>query len=129
MHVPVLQRLLVPYAQRLPIVLSTSWVVYLGYEQTLAYLPESLRRLVIGATLQPEQEEFDALTWRRLSRYQQIVQHAERNGIKRWLALDDNHDCWPEEQYGHLVLCNNMRGLGARSTQLQLVNRLRELLS
>lgn len=129
MHAPTLLSLLAPYRHRVQIVLSTSWVPNQGIHQAKSYLPASLQKLVVGATWEPELEELDEMDWRRLSRYQQIIRHVYRYGIKHWLAIDDDNNCWPIPEYERLVLCHNMRGLGGLMTKEELTERLKILIS
>lgn len=98
-HAPLLERLLEPHPQ-LRIILSTSWVREFGYEFALEQLTPSLRERVLGATLYPAP-----------ARYYCIQIDAEERGIERWLALDDDLNCWPEAEM-HKVVAPTDRLLG-----------------
>lgn len=123
MHASVLTAVLTPYPD-VRIVLSTSWVVTQGLEAACAYLPPALKERVIGGTWEPELDEFDPMSWRRLTRYEQIHRHALRHQQTHWLALDDDNGGWPDSELVKLVHCHNMRGLGDLTTREQLVHGL-----
>jgi HAD domain in Swiss Army Knife RNA repair proteins len=117
----VLENLLVPYPA-LRIVLSTSWVQALGFEPARDSLPlASLRARVVGATFNPEENLERA--WRETPRGQQVRRHAERYGIKRWLAIDDMRAGFDGYET-HLVHCQQGVGLGDKDVQRVLAERL-----
>lgn len=106
-HAPVLERLLEPYPE-LRIVLSTSWVPALGYDEAKKYLPPALSARVVGATTH---------TKMRLSEFS--VRGAElwtdvcrRRAHPRWVAIDDTDEGWNEIARPHFVLSHPERGLG-----------------
>lgn len=108
-HLPLLEQLLKPYPQ-LRIILATSWVREFGYEYALEQLTSSLRERVIGATLYPA-----------LARYYCIQIDAEERGIDRWLALDDDLNCWPEAEIHRVVApTDRMLGLAQRGVAEKL---------
>lgn len=80
-----------PYPE-LKIVLSTSWVRVLSFNEARGWLSEARQRRVIGATWH---REMDQNRWQSLSRYQQISLHARRHKIARCLAIDDDVGDWP----------------------------------
>jgi hypothetical protein len=117
----VLETTLAPYRD-VVIVLSTSWVEVLGFKETRARLPiASLRERVIDATYQPDSEL--AMRWSAMSRRQQILEHVRRNGIKRWLAVDDMRAGFDGYET-HLVHCQQGVGLGDKDVQRVLAERL-----
>lgn len=117
----VLEDLLAPYPA-LQIVLSTSWVEVLGFEEARDSLPlASLRARVVGATFNPEEHLMRA--WREIPRGQQVRRHAERYGIKRWLAIDDMRAGFDGYET-HLVHCQQGVALGDKDVQRVLAERL-----
>ncbi|MDR3426110.1 HAD domain-containing protein [Silvimonas sp.] len=127
MHAHVLEQTLNAFQQSVHIILATNWVVLLGFDEARARLPTSLQQRVAGATWEPGLEEYDAITWRRLPRYEQIARHTQRHGICHWLAIDDDNDCWPDDQMKHLVLCDRMKGLGLPDAVADLKQKLHQL--
>jgi hypothetical protein len=116
-----LETALAPYRD-VVIVLSTSWVEVLGFKETRARLPiASLRERVIDATYQPDSEL--AMRWSAMSRGQQVLEHVRRNGIKRWLAVDDMRAGFDGYET-HLVHCQQGVGLGDKDVQRVLAERL-----
>jgi len=117
----VLENLLAPYPA-LRIVLSTSWVQALGFEPARDSLPlASLRARVVGATFNPE-ENLERAS-RETPRGQQVRRHAERYGIKWWLAVDDMRAGFDGYET-HLVHCQQGVGLGDKDVQRVLAERL-----
>lgn len=128
MHQQMLATILQPYITSTRIFLSTSWVPHLGLERAKSFLDPTLVLLVEGATWEPESDEFDLMTWCRLSRYEQIARHALRHGIESWLAIDDDNNCWPGSAASSLVLCADRRaGLGVPRVQKKLQLQLKRL--
>jgi hypothetical protein len=137
---PVLEDAIAGYPT-LRIVLSTSWLMIFGFEKTRDFLPEGLRRRVIGATYDPQSPE--AWRWARLTRYDQIALDVQRrkpripsvervnraskafNSSHRWLAVDDDALGWPESEYGALVLVPTELGLSCPRAQALLHARLK----
>ncbi len=117
----ILQDALAPYPQ-LAIVLSTSWVRVLGYSRAKDYLPEQLRRRVIGATFHSRmnKHEFDAMP-----RGAQVLADATRRGANRWLALDDDDEGWLSAARAHLVLTDGDAGLAAPGAKEACIQKLR----
>ena len=121
-NAPILQDALAPY-QQLAIVLSTSWVSALGYSRAKAYLPEQLRRRVIGATFHSRMNkaEFDAMT-----RGAQVLADARRRGVAQWLAIDDDSEGWLSAAESHLVLTDEKLGLAKPESLEELVAKLQQ---
>lgn len=115
----ILEELLAPYP-KLQIVLATSWVRVVGFEEALARLPDSLQRRVVGATWHAHVPR----GWERYSRFEQILGCVERHRHSRWLALDDDGVGWPEECRDNLVLTDSQLGLGVVSAQADLQAKL-----
>ena len=109
-----------PYPQ-VAIVLSTSWVRVLGYSRAKAYLPERLRRRVIGATFHScmNKAEFDAMT-----RGAQVLADARRRGVAQWLAIDDDSEGWLSAAESHLVLTDEKQGLAKPESFAELAAKL-----
>ncbi len=129
-HAHILEEALA-YHGEVRIILSTSWVGAFGFEATLAYLPPKIRERVIGSTwFEPAAVGmYSMLRFGDLTRFQQILAHAENNRITNWLALDDLHSNsqdWPEKYSKHLVLCHPDKGLGDPEAQASLNTALLE---
>lgn len=129
MHAQVLIDALAYYPEA-RIILSTSWVRILGYERTVKKMPERLAERVTGATWHKHmvQGGQDPFSW--MNRFQQIESHVKRNGIKKWLAIDDLHsgsEGWPEELAHRLVLTEQSVGLGCVNALADLNTKLMEL--
>jgi hypothetical protein len=105
------------------LVLSTSWVQVLGFEQAREFLSEALRSRVIGATYDPDSP--DAWRFNRLRRYDAIaLDVARRKPGLRWLAVDDDALGWPESEYEALALVPTSLGLQCPDAQRLLRARL-----
>lgn len=115
-HLQLLERLLEPYPQ-LRIILSTSWVREFGYEVALGQLTLSIQARVIGATLFPAP-----------ARYFCIQIDAEERGLTRWLALDDDLNCWPESDMARVVApTDRLLGMAQPGVADELEAKLRKL--
>jgi hypothetical protein len=119
----VFEAAIAPYPQ-IKVVLSTSWVPALGFEQACGFLNESLRSRVIGATYDPESP--DAWRFNRLRRYDAIEQDVRRRKPQRWLAVDDDAIGWPVGELAALALTPTNLGLACPAAQAQLHSRLAE---
>lgn len=118
----ILEMLLAPYPE-LQIVLSSSWVRVLGFDDALARLPEGIQRRVVGATWRLHGPR----RWEYLTRFEQIHRNVEQHRHQRWLAIDDDGAGWPDEYRGNLVLTDSLLGLGTISAQQELSDKLRML--
>lgn len=116
---PILVVLLDPFPT-MQIVLSTSWVSVVGFDEARARLPESLQRRVIGSTW----HEHAPRAWDRRTRYDQVAHSVERHRHTRWLAVDDDGVGWPEEHLPNLVLTDSLLGLGDTVAQEELREKL-----
>jgi len=120
-HVELLESLLEPYPA-LRIILSTSWVRELGYDFALQQLTPSLQSRVIGATWRT------GMRFQPPARYYCIQIDAEERGLKRWLAVDDDMYCWPEnELYRVVAPTDRLLGLAEPGITDELEQKLRWL--
>ncbi len=114
-HAELLVQLLEPHPE-IKIVLSTSWVRVLGFDQAKNRLPAELQERVVGTTYNESMSEYFA----GLSRYEQIIDHVTENEIEDWIALDDDGADWPEDQSHLLVKTDEWSGLGDAASQEKL---------
>ncbi len=121
-HASVLIDILAPYPSA-RIVLSTSWVSVLGFNRTRAYLPEPLRRRVIGATTHSHMR-----LRAPLSRGFEVWEDVVRRGVHpNWVAIDDTDEGWTALSRPHLVLSDPERGLGSPAVAAALTDALARL--
>jgi hypothetical protein len=121
---PILEDLLTPYPD-LNIVLSTTWVRELGFNEAKFELSTSLRDRVIGSTfLHPKivKTEFDTM-----SRGMQIWGDVERRKPTHWFALDDDAFGWPTWCKEHLIQTTDQLGLSDPAVQERVRQRLAEI--
>lgn len=118
---PLLAQHLEPYPDT-RIILSTSGVRVLSFNEARAWLPDALGSRVIGATWHSAMDQF---WWHNLSRYQQISLHAKRH--RRWLAIDDDTEGWPDGSRGRLVHTDPMLGIATPDTRALLLRKLEDL--
>lgn len=119
--ITVLEELLEQYPS-VRIVLSTSWVRILGYDNALRNLPVNLQRRVIGATFDPEMAE--PQSWSGLTRWEQIQEYVDRHNLKSWLAIDDDDVGWPADMRQHLIHTDADLGVAQRCKIDELRERL-----
>lgn len=99
------------------IVLSTSWVRYLDFEHVRDYLPQPLRRRVIGSTWQRIQTDpafskgLQLSYWSDASHYRQIKRWVDLHRLRRWVAIDDDAQGWNESDRDRLVQTDAEIGL------------------
>jgi len=107
---PRLGEMLVPYPD-VRIVLSTSWCPVFGLDYCRARLPSSLSTRVIGETSDGADTPADDRML--LSQCEQIRAYVRREGVKDWIALDDDReglfDNDPDRD--RFVICNPVLGL------------------
>lgn len=121
---PILDDLLAPYPD-LKIVLSTTWVRELGFNEAKHELSPSLRDRVIGSTfLHPKiiKAEFDTMP-----RGMQILGDVERRTPSHWFALDDDAIGWPVKYMKNLIQTSAQSGLSDPAVQEQVRLRLAEM--
>lgn len=131
MWAPHLIEALAPYPD-VKIVLSTSWVHVIGFERARNYLPEALRKRVIGATWfaamdsSPYASQTSALHgWSHMTRYEQISLYLRRAEIEHWLAIDDDHIGWKPEERNRLIQTDPELGL----SEIEVFERLKKALA
>lgn len=110
----ILEELLAPFPE-VKIVLSTSWVRARGFEFARAALPEALRARVIDATF--DNREVQKLEFDFMSRGEQVLNYVQRRSLKRWFAIDDDADGWPDWCQHCLVQTQGRLGLSAPAAQ------------
>lgn len=121
---PILDELLAPYPD-LQIVLSTTWVQELGFNEAKYELSPTLRERVIGATfLHPKivAAEFDIKP-----RGMQILGDVERRKPAHWFALDDDAFGWPAAHKDKLIQTTDQLGLSDPVVQEQVRARLAKI--
>jgi len=121
---PIFDKLLAPYPD-LKIVLSTTWVRELGFNEAKHELSSPLRDRVIGSTfLHPKivKADFDTL-----SRGMQIWGDVERRKPSHWFALDDDAFGWPTFCVGNLIQTSDQLGLSDPVVQEKVRQRLVEM--
>lgn len=121
-HVDLLQQLLEPYPD-LSIVLSTSWAARFGLQKAAGYLPEPLRRRVVGGTAWDQGLE----VFLRLPRPEQIASDIERRRPRAWLALDDDLRDWPAWMEPHVVFTHPYEGISPPEVQAAIRQKLAEM--
>lgn len=120
-HAQCLADLLAPHDDVM-VVLSTSWVSGLGFDQALAQLPAALSQKVIGATFDPARH---GKGFGDVARGYQVQADALRRQLRDWVALDDDARDWPEEDIERLIRTDPMLGLNTLTT----LSRLRSWLA
>jgi HAD domain in Swiss Army Knife RNA repair proteins len=118
---PLLDQLLAPYPD-IHIVLSTSWVRELGFDDAREALSPALQARVVGATFHKRHHDYD--TFSRLPRYVQIADDVQRRRPTRWLAIDDDLEGWPEHALARIVPMPPVLGLSSPDAALELERRL-----
>jgi len=107
------------------IVLSTSWVRVIGFEQARSRLTQAVQRRVIGATF--ERGVTDERDFQSLTRAEQIIQDVERRKIESWLAIDDDAFRWPDSCRTRLIKTLGAYGLSDPAVQREVVSGLKLL--
>lgn len=120
-HASLLAHLLVPYPD-VRVVLSTSWVLQYGYEDTAQRLLPALRERVIGATYHSTMHKE---VFRSMPRWQQILQDYGRRCPSAWLALDDDYLGWPESRLDNYVQTDASEGLSKSAVLEELQSKLK----
>ena len=129
--VPILVDILAPYPS-VRLVLSSSWCVRPGYGKTLKRLPLELRTRFVGGTYHREfhgSDPWGKESFLRKPRGLQVLEDVERRKPRRWLALDDDVEDWPESTLQHLIACDGRTGLSSVRVQYELKTRLAKLLA
>ena len=120
-NAPILLRSLDPYPD-LKIVLSTSWVMELGFGRARSYLPQALQQRVVGATFNQRHMQKDEFS--NLTRYEQIIADVQRRRPTRWISIDDDLQGWPKESLERIVAMPPVLGLSSPAAALELQRRL-----
>lgn len=113
------------------LVLSTSWVRYLPFEQVRDFLPLALRRRVVGSTwhrIQTDPEFSRGLPysyWEDASRYQQVRRWVTLQRLRRWVAIDDDARGWDDADRKHLVHTQSGTGISDPAALARLAELLR----
>lgn len=113
------------------LVLSTSWCRELSFNRARRYLPDSLKRRVIGSTWHSAMKkdgftgEFEGKNWwDQAGRYQQILRFVNRAGLSNWIAIDDQPEGWQDPDLNKLVKTDSKIGI----SDIDCQNQLRDLL-
>lgn len=113
------------------IVLSTSWVPTLGFDEAKARLSAALQERVIGATWHSHFTREHGITrevWSvGMTRWQQIKMYVDRHCTDRWIAIDDNDEGWPFDKRHHLVKTHEDFGLGQADRVKELRAKLKAI--
>lgn len=123
-YAPLLESALKPHPA-VQIVLSTSWAVMFGLDETKNMLPAMLRQRVVGATYDPKYARREWLS--SMTRYAQITKYVKRHSLTHWLAIDDDDEGWPVEHRKSLVRTSSMLGLAHPDTLPELADKLQRL--
>jgi len=120
---PLLAEALAPHPS-VRIVLSTSWVRVVGFDEARKRLLPPLRERVVGATWH---SQLNQDWWFSISRYEQIAGYTKRHSVTRWLALDDDVTIWGEEHLERLIETDSTLGLAQPGKLDELKQKLLEL--
>jgi hypothetical protein len=121
---PILEALLAPYPQ-VAIVLSTSWVRVLSFQDARQRLSPALQARVIGATYHRRwirREYFE-----ELPRGVQVVEDVRRRQPKNWFALDDETKGWPDWAQNNLIATDPRYGISDPTVQRAIEVMLQKL--
>ncbi|MDD5297964.1 MAG: HAD domain-containing protein [Rhodocyclaceae bacterium] len=119
-HMPLLEGVLADFPG-VRIVLSTSWVPAIGFDNTKARLSPALQERVIGATFHRRYTPY----WHRQTRFEQIMEHVARHRLGScWIAVDNDDWGWSKAHVGNLVLTDDYAGLGDPAVLDRLRQRL-----
>lgn len=137
MHSLVLEAILDEYDpnRRISIILSTSWVRFLGFSKTLKKMTPGLRSRVDGATWHSGMAKSDGRPYscstdpfNGMPRWQQIEWYVNRHVVQHWIAIDDLHsggEAWPDNLRDHLVMTDGVKCLGCQNVQAELKMKLK----
>lgn len=121
--VPILENILSDFSH-IQIRLSTSWVRVKSFDYAKLQLPESIQERVTGGTFHRHLNKLEFESW---TRFQQIKADAHRQGIIRWIAIDDDSFGWPQEEWHRLVKTDGDHGLLEGRVQRSLREKLKWL--
>lgn len=103
------------------IILSTSWVRVLGFNEAVRRLPQPLQRRVVGATFHTAMPRDWFLS---LTRHQQILRDIERRSPTAWVAIDDDFADLPRPPRRNFVVSDPVRGIAAPAVHDDLLDAL-----
>ncbi len=103
------------------LVLHSLWVEKLGVNGALARLPATLRRRVVGTTLEAPAPRQPLI---QLSHAERILLDVERRKPSGWLALQSDREGWPESAMVHLLKTDPEQGIAPVLVQASLHSRL-----
>lgn len=118
-YAPILVDILAPFPA-VKIVLSTSWVRVLGFDEAKRHLPQELQQRVVGATYHSDMDRERPGRFENLSRFRQIEQYVQRHKIGRWIALDNDDAGWSDEHRQNLIHVDNWLGIYAPKSREEL---------
>lgn len=127
-HARILEHLLEPWPD-VQLVLSTSWVPMFSFSRARRFLPEGLKKRVIGSTWHSSmRSDWEWKNWwETASRFDTILQDVMRRRPAAWIALDDDVADWDPRLSNHLVATQGNQGLNDRAVQNRLTQKLIEL--
>lgn len=103
------------------LVLDSMWTEKLGVNGALAHLSTSLRRRVVGTTLEVATPRLPSL---QLSPSERILLDVERREPAGWVALDPGGGDWPQWAMTHIVQAHPVEGIGPVVVQAALHSKL-----
>ena len=122
-YAPLLAEMLEPYPA-VEIVLTTSWLQKLPFDQVLSYLPQELGRRVVGTTLGIKPRLSYVLNGSE--RTYVITSYVYGKGLKNWMAIDDSvygtlhFGRTPGEFADRFVLLDSSRGIRDEEAQRRI---------
>ncbi len=122
-YAPLLAEMLEPYPE-VEIVLTTSWLQKLPFDQVLSYLPQELGRRVVGTTLGIKPRLSYVLNGSE--RTYVITSYVYGKGLKNWMAIDDSvygtlhFGRTPGEFADRFVLLDSSRGISDEEAQRRI---------
>ncbi len=122
---PVLEEVLDP-TPAVRIILSTSWVPQLSFDEAKSQLTAKLAERVIGSTFHPEMMDKDE--WNYVPRGMQIFNFVQKHAIPNacWVAVDDNDQGFTRFR-GNLVKTAESAGLSDPLVQSELRAKLKAI--
>lgn len=104
--------------EQIKIVLTTNWAHQLGWEKAAEYLPDSLKKRVIGST------NGDLARYSIMNGFRLIEDFLNNHHCNVWLAIDDDSYGWSGELRQHLVMTEGALGLNTAKAQIELKAKL-----
>lgn len=130
-HAPRLAEMLVPYGERIEIVISSWWAYDRSIDDIRALLPSALAARVsdciwLSELITDTPSEYLSANASRHACIAAWLERRRPSWFGPWLALDDDNRDWPEHDAAHLVLANGT--LGNAAVQRELTARLMTVL-